>query len=259
MIGWRKNALDIVFILCSFSFMAVPHSIFAQGNAPIDLDQAYRLNAPPTDDLLSFLERQQKQLARLTEIGCRMADAFDPWSQNEDTKISAAARAAGFARLTDAIRKLMALEQYTSGIRDNRFKFVRRRWLEGREKAVRQSVEQALTVSKPEIEPKKRENLLGDLFRDYNVARFENGNLRNFVAEICETLGVTADLSIWDEPAAPPAPTDMVLPAGHSWIAPQNGDRPYTFKTRPDGKRIRIFWDAPELQNYGPDPPAMPV
>jgi len=239
--------------------VTTPHSISSARGTPIDLDQAYRLNAPPTDDLLSFLERQQKQLARLTEIGCRMADAFDPWSQNEDTRISASARAAGFARLTDAIRKLIALEQYTAGIRDKRFKFVRGQWLSGRQTAVRQSVEQALTVSKPELEPRKRQNLLGDLFRDYNVARFENGNLRDFVAEICETLGVTADLSIWDEPAAPPAPTDMILPAGHDWIAPQNGDRPYTFKTRADGKRIRIFWDDPELENYGTDPPGMPV
>jgi hypothetical protein len=233
-----------------------PHAIPSPGTAPIDPDQAHRLNSPPTDDQLAVLDRQQKQLARLVEIGCRMADAFDPWSQNEDTKISASARAAGFARLTDAIRKLMALEEYVGGIRDKRFKFVRGQWLTGRQKAVRQSVEQALIVSKPELEPKKRENLLGDLFRDYRIERFEKGNLRDFVAEICATLGVTADLSIWDEPATPPAPTDMILPAGHSWIAPQNGDRPYTFKTRPDGKRIRIFWDDPELEKYGLDPPA---
>ena len=237
-------------------FVTTPHSIFSSGTTPIDFDQAHRLNAPPTDEQLAMLDQQRKQLARLVEIGCRMADAFDPWSQNEDTKISAPARAAGFAKLTDAIRKLMALEEYVSGIRDKRFKFVQSRWMEGRRNAVRQSVEQALIVSKPELEPRKRENLLGDLFRDYNVARFEHGNLRDFVAEICETLGVTADLSIWDEPAAPPAPTDMVLPAGHSWIAPQNGDRPYTFKTRPDGKRIRVFWDDPDLEKYGLDPPA---
>src|SRR5262249_62161326 len=124
-------------------------------------------------------------------------------------------------------------------------KFVRGRGPEGRQTAVRKSVEQDLVVSKPELEPRKRENLLGDLFRDYTVTRFETGNLRDFVAEICETLGVTADLSIWDEPAAPPNPTDMILPAGHDWIAPQNGDRPYTFKTRPDGTRSRIFFDHP--------------
>jgi hypothetical protein len=33
----------------------------------------------------------------------------------------------------------------------------------------------------------------------------------------------------------------MILPAGHDWIT---------------GKRIRIFWDDPELENYGLDPPA---
>jgi hypothetical protein len=248
-----------MFFVCSIPPVTTPHSILSPGSASINIGQARGLDAPPNDGQLTVLDRQQKQLARLIEIGCRMADRLDPWSQQEDTKASAQAKMQGFAKLTDAIRKLMALEEYVSGIRDKRFKFVHRNWLEGRRTAVRQSVEQALTVSKPEMEPKTRENLLGDLFRDYRIERFEEGRLRDFVAEICETLGVTADLSIWDEPAAPPAPTDMILPAGHEWVAPQNGDRPYTFKTRPDGKRIRIFWDDPELENYGLDPPGMPV
>jgi hypothetical protein len=239
--------------------VTTPHSIFSADDAPFTIGQARGLDSPLADDQLSVLDKQLKQLARLTEIGCRMAERLDPWSQQEDMKASAQAKMQGFAKLTDAIRKLMALEEYVSGIRDKRFKFVRGRWLGERREAVRQSVEQALTVSKPEMEPRKRENLLGDLFRDYNITRFEEGRLRDFVAEICGTLGVTADLSIWDEPASPPAPSDMVLPAGHHWIAPQNGDRPYTFKTRPDGKRIRIFWDDPELENYGLDPPGMPV
>ena len=239
--------------------MTTPYSINSPGADPITIGKARELDSPPNDGQLSVLERQQKQLARLIEIGCRMADRLDPWSQQEDMKASAQAKMQSFARLTDAICKLMALEEYVSGIRDKRFKFVRRNWLEGRQKAVRQSVEQALIVSKPDLERRKRENLLGDLFRDYNIARFEEGRLRDFIAEICETLGVTADLSIWDEPAGEPAPSDMVLPAGHDWIAPQNGDRPYTFKTRPDGKRIRIHWDDPELQDYGPDPPAATV
>ena len=239
--------------------MTTPHSTPSSNTGPITAGQARELDSPPNDGQLTVLERQQKQLARLIEIGCRMADRLDPWSQQEDMKASAQAKMQSFARLTDAIRKLMALEEYVSGIRDKRFKFVHRNWLEDRRTAVRQSVEQALTVSKPEMERRTRENLLGDLFRDYKIERFEEGRMRDFVAEICETLGVTADLSIWDESAGEPAPSDMVLPAGHEWIAPQNGDRPYTFKTRPDGKRIRIHWDDPELQNYGPDPPAATV
>jgi hypothetical protein len=134
------------------------------------IGQVRGLDSPMSDDQLSLLDRQQKQLARLVEIGCRMADRLDPWSQQEDMKATAQAKMQSFARLTDAMRKLMALEEYVSGIRDKRFKFVRSHWMEGRGTAVRQSVEQALTVSKPDLERKKRENLLGDLFRDYNIA-----------------------------------------------------------------------------------------
>jgi hypothetical protein len=248
-----------LFVFCSVSFVTTPHPILSPGTAPIDPDLAHRLNSPPTDDQISILDRQQKQLARLVEIGCRMAEKLDPWSQQEDVKSSAQAKMQGFARLTDAIRKLMALEQYTIGIRDTRFKFVRGQWLTGRRNVVRQSVEQALTVSKPDMEPRRRENLLGDLFRDYTVARFENGNLRDFVAEICETLGVTADLSIWDPPAGEPDPTDFILPAGHDWIVPQNGDAPYTVKTNAEGRPIRVHYWNPDLKNYGPDPPSVAV
>jgi len=239
--------------------VTTPHPILSPHTASIDPDQAWRFNAPPQDEQLSLLERQQKQLARLTEIGCRMADRLDPWSQQEDMKASAQAKMHSFARLTDAIRKLMALEQYVAGIRDKRFKFVRSHWLEGRRTVVRQSVEQALTVSKPEMEPRKRENLLGDLFRGYrDLTSLEHGNLRDIVAEICETLGVTADLSIWDEPAGEPDPTDFVLPAGHEWVVPQNGDGPYTVQTREDGKRIRVHYQGRgmEVPKHGSDPPS---
>jgi len=238
--------------------VTTPHSIPFPGTAPIDPDQAWRFNAPPQDDQLSVADRQLKQLSRLIEIGCRMAERLDPWSQQEDMKTSPHAKMQGFARLTDAIRKLMALEQYTSGIRDKRFKFVRGQWLEGRRKVVRQSVEQALVVSKPELEPRKRENLLGDLFRGYaDLASLEHGNLRDVVAGICETLGVTVDLSIWDEPAGTPAPSDMILPAGHDWVVPQNGDRPYTVQTRADGQSIRVHYNGPEMERlkHGSDPP----
>jgi len=236
--------------------VTTPHSIPSPGTAPIDPDQARRFNAPPQDDQVSLADRQLKQLSRLIEIGCRMAERFDPWSQQEDMKASAQAKMQSSARLTDAIRKLMALEQYTAGIRDKRFKFVRGRWLEGRRTVVRQSVEQALVVSKPEMEPRKRENLLGDLFRGYaDLDSLEHGNLRDIVAGICETQGVTADLSIWDEPACEPNPSDFILPAGHDWVVPQNGDRPYTVQTRADGKRIRVHWDGPEMRRHGSDPP----
>ena len=100
--------------------MTTPHAIPFAGAAPITIGKAHELNAPPVDGQLSLMDRQLKQLARLTEIGCRMADRLDPWSQQEDMKASAQAKMQGFAKLTDAIRKLMALEQYVSGIRDKR-------------------------------------------------------------------------------------------------------------------------------------------
>ena len=236
--------------------MAAPQPLSVRMIAPINIGSVQGLYSPPKDQQLTVADRQLKQLARLIEVGCAMVETLDPNDRQVETRQSASAKMLDFQRLTDSIRKLMALEQYTTGIRDKRFQFVREHWLMARKAAVRQSVEQAIVVSQPELEPRKRENLLADLFYGYgDLARYEGGSLRDMVAGICETLGVTADLSIWDEPAGELVPADIVLPAGHDWIVPHNGDRPYTIQTTPDGRRIRVHWNGPEMCPHGNDPP----
>ena len=94
----------------------------------------------------------------------------------------------------------------------------------------------------------QRERLLSDLFRDYND--YAHGNIRDIVAGICKTLGIEADLSLWDEPQ--PA-IDIALPAGHDWIVPANGDKPYC---TPDRDRERPGTvRPPHIAGHGDDPP----
>jgi hypothetical protein len=95
-----------------------------------------------------------------------------------------------------------------------------------------------------------RERLLNDLFSDYND--YSRGNIRDLVAGICKTLGITADLSLWDEPQ-PGA--DIPLPAGYDRIIPANGDKPYTVVTIGAGFRKRMEFDSPHIAERGADPP----
>jgi hypothetical protein len=235
------------------------------GIAPINIGKVRGLDKPPSDTMLETLERQRKQLARLIDIGCQAVEVLAPHFLEAKNQQEAKGKIAGFHRLTDAVRRLMALEQYTIGIRDQRFQFVRHHWLKARKEAVQDTVQQAydaakadpakLELPKSEAEAKKRENLLGDLFRGCNLDRYEHGSMRDVVAGICETLGVTTDLSVWDEPAEDPVPEDVILPNGHDWVVPHNGDRPYTVVTRDDGRRVRMHWDGPEMKQRGKDPP----
>jgi hypothetical protein len=233
--------------------------------APVSIGKVGGLDKPPGDTMLETLERQRKQLARLIDIGCQAVEVLAPHFLEAKNKQEATAKIAGFDRLTDAVRKLMALEQYTIGIRDKRFQFVRHHWLTARKTAVQDTVRQALaeakadpaklTLPKSEAEAKKRENLLGDLFRGYTLDRYGNGNMRDIVAGICETLGVTTDLSVWDSPIEDPVPEDIVLPAGYDWIVPHNGDGPYTVVTKEDGKRVRMNFASVKKLKAGNDPP----
>jgi hypothetical protein len=234
--------------------------------APINIGKVRGLDAPPSDTMLDTLERQRRQLEELVGIGCQLARTMAPFFNEAKDRQEAGRKITSFDRLTDAIRRLMALEQYVVGIRDTRFKFVRDHWLVARKDAVRQTVDQALDAAKTDpakfvpaksdIEQKTRENLLGDLFRGYkDIERYEEGSMRDIVAGICETLGVTTDLSVWDPPAEDPVPEDVILPAGHDWIVPHNGDRPYTVVTRQDGRRVRVHFDSAEMQKTPHDPP----
>src|SRR5471030_1011734 len=120
-----------------------------------------------------------------------------------------------YAQLTKAIRQIMALEEEIIGLREKRVSHLRAKWKTEKAATVRRSVDKSLTAAKPEMQRVARERLLADLFRDYND--YSRGSIRDIVAGICKTLGIEADLSLWDEPQ-PGA--DIKLPAGHDWIIP---------------------------------------
>ena len=204
---------------------------------------------PMTDAQIALADLHLRQLAQLRDIGMRMAanaEADMPQGMKPPAKN---AMMSAYAQLTKAIRQIMALEEEIIGLREKRVALIGSRWKQEKAKTVRRSVEKSLTAAKPEMQRFTRERLLSDLFRDYND--YSRGTIRDLVADICKTLGITADLSLWDEPQ--PA-ADIPLPAGYDWIIPANGDKPYTVRQTEVG-RVRVPFDSPHITGHGDDPP----
>ncbi len=126
---------------------------------------------------------------------------------------------------------------------------VRGAWLANKKAAVRQSVEHSIARSKPGLDKRGRERLMSDLSRDYND--YAHGSVRDIVEGICKALGVTADLSLWEQPH----PGDIVLRKGFEWTVPANGDKPFTTVVNGAGYQTRQAYDSPHLDRYGADPP----
>jgi hypothetical protein len=205
--------------------------------------------APPSDLQLMLAEKQLCQLAELRELGMGLArDLAAQGAEANGKAPSTISTADAFARLTKAIRQIMALEQETIGLREKRAMAVRHSWLLSKKAAVRRSVDHSLKAAKPGLRPRDRENLLRDL-NDYDD--YERGSVRDIVEKLCKSLGVAADLSLWDEPQA----ADIALPEGYRWIIPANGDKPYTVVTTPAGFRVRQPFDSPHIAGHGNDPP----
>lgn len=205
---------------------------------------------PPTDAQVALAELHLRQLAQLREIGMRMAQDVEAAMPQGMKPPSKNAMMAAYAQLTKAIRQIMALEQETIGLREKRIAHIRREWKKEKTATVRRSVEKSLAAAKPEMPRIARERLLGDLFRDYND--YVHGPIRDIVAGICKTLGIEADLSLWDEPQPG---IDIQLPAGHDWIVPANGDKPYTVVQTEGGPRVRQPFDSPHIEPHSADPP----
>ena len=202
------------------------------------------------DVQVALAELQLLQLSELREIGMSRARALDGRHANE--KLPPAVQAGhAFAAVAKAIRQIMALEQETIGLRDKRIAKLRVERGKENKVTVKRSVERSLRAGRPDEKPEKRERLLADLF-DYRDRRdYLNGNPRDIVADICKALGVEADLSLWDEPAA----EDIHLPAGHDWVVPANGEKPYTTEFCEAGLRVRLPFDSPHLAPKGGAPP----
>jgi len=208
---------------------------------------------PPrfTDEIMSdaqlvLAEMQLVHLAELREMAMNRARALDGWHRNE--KLPPPVQAAhAFAAIAKAVRQIVALEQETIGLREKRLLRVRRVRSEETKAAVKQSVKQSversIRTARPDTPEQARKRLLSDLFDRDDTRDYRNGNVRDIVADICKTLGVEADLSIWEQPS----PQDIHLPTGHDWVIPANGDKPYTTRTSKDGFRGRLPYDSPLL------------
>jgi hypothetical protein len=204
---------------------------------------------PMTDAQIALADIHLRQLAQLRDIGMRLAaDAEADMPQGIKPPAKNALMTA-YAQLTKAIRQIMALEEEIIGLREKRVSRLRATWKQEKATAVRRSVEKSLTAAKPQMQRVACERLLGDLFRDYND--YSRGSIRDLVADICKTLGIEADLSLWDEPQPG---IDIALPAGYEWIIPANGDKPYTIRQSEVG-RVWVPFDSPHITGHGDDPP----
>jgi hypothetical protein len=205
---------------------------------------------PMTDAQIALADVHLRQLAQMRDVGMRvvanakadMPEGVKPPSKN--------AMMGAYAQLTKAIRQIMALEEEIIGLREKRAAHLRFAWKKEKATAVRRSVDKSLAAAKPQMQRVARERLLNDLFSDYND--YSRGTIRDLVAGICKTLGIEADLSLWDEPQPG---IDITLPAGHDWVVPANGDKPYTVVTTGAGFRKRMEFDSPHVAGHGDDPP----
>ena len=235
--------------------MSSTHAIPASVKLSPEQIIALRPDAPLSDDQLKLAERQLEQLARMADIVMeRMEDLHDNPFNAEGKPLDKIQVSRTIERLTQAMRRIHALEQETIGLREKRISRVKHDLLTVKKTAARQSVERSLATGKPDLPREKRENLLDDLFSDYRI--LTTGTVREVVAQICKDISITADLSLWEEPSD----IDIVLPAGLEWVLPVNGDKPYTRVRNGVGQMMRMSFDSPHVAKHlpnknGQDPP----
>ena len=209
-------------------------------------------DGPHADVQVALTEIHLRELAEMRAIGMRhLRDTEVEHKRDGRDPPSRAAQWKAYDALSKSVRQIMALEQEIIGLRDRRIRFVKTEWLKQKAGAVRASVERSVEKAKPEIDRRGRERLLADLFVDYR--KFADGNIRDIIEGICKTLGITADLSLWDEPQ-PDA--DITLREGFKWVVPANGEKPYTVVTSPSGISTRLPFDSQHIERRANAPPA---
>jgi hypothetical protein len=224
------------------------HAITAPAN-PSGTAGWRREAAPATDRDVRLAELQLARLARMREIGMAQLEDLDAERDKPvEKRISVTVRIQSFDKASRAIRQIMALEQETIGLREKRARLVETERAVERRATVERSVDRSLAATKPQLDRKGRERLLGDLFVDYR--KFATGSIPELIESICKDLGIPADLTLWEEPKY----EDIALPAGFDWVVPVNGDKPYTVVDTPGGIKIRRPFDSPLFTHSG-DPP----
>ena len=206
--------------------------------------------APATDRDVRMTDLQLAHLARLRDFGMTMLDELEEERDKPvEKRASAAVRVQSFDKISRAIRQIIALEQETVGLREKRVRLVETERAVERRATVERSVDRSLAATKPQLDRKGRERLLGDLFVDYR--KFATGSIPDLIESICKDLGIPADLTLWEEPKY----EDIALPAGFDWVVPVNGDKPYTVVDTPGGTKVRRPFDSPLFNRHGGDPP----
>jgi hypothetical protein len=211
----------------------------------------WRREAAPAPDLqVRLTDLQLAHLARLRDFGMTLLDDLEEERDKPvEKRASVASRAQSFDKISRAIRQIIALEQETVGLREKRVRLVETERAVERRATVQRSVDRSLAATKPQLDRRGRERLLGDLFIDYK--KFATGSIPELIESICKDLGIPADLTLWEEPKY----EDIALPAGFDWVVPVNGDKPYTVVDTPGGIRVRQPFDSPHLDRHGGDPP----
>jgi len=201
--------------------------------------------------MVALTEIHLRELAEMRAIGMRhLRDTEVEHKRDGRDPPSKIAQMKAYDAVGRSVRQIMALEQEIIGLREKRIQFVKNEWMKRKAGAVRASVERSIDKAKPDLDRPRRERLLADLFVDYR--KFADGNIRDLIEGICKTLGITADLSLWDEPQ-PEA--DISLREGFKWVVPANGEKPYTILISSDGVRNRIPFDSVHIEGLASRPP----
>jgi hypothetical protein len=159
------------------------------------------------------VERRLNHLELLRNIGMEIAAGLGhAAARRHQFDTSAFARiadpAASFNRLSLAIRRIVALEELLEEDAATRAaQLAAQRALQERRAAreraeeekqiVRRTVKMAHSDANPGIERDRQENLLNDLFDNYEL--YNEGPLAEVVANICTDLGLIPDLRHWGE------------------------------------------------------------
>jgi hypothetical protein len=198
------------------------------------------------------VERRLNHLELLRNIGMEIAAGLGhAAARRHQFDTSAFARitdpAASFNRLSLAIRRIVALEELLEEDAATRAaQLAAQRALQERRAAreraeeekqiVRRTVRMAHSDANPGIERDRQENLLNDLFDNYEL--YNEGPLAEVVANICTDLGLIPDLRHWGE-------------------APEEGCEPDPVKIR--ARTLETAAEYLELvMNPGGAPPATP-
>jgi len=190
-----QKPIDFFVPVCSSPFMPLDQT--APGAIPAS--PPIHSDGPPADPQVALAENHLRQLAEMREIGmCHLRDTQAEDKRGGHDPQYKIAQKKAFDTISRSIRQIMALEQEIIGLRAKRVHVLNEEWMRQKAKTVRSSVERSIRKAKPQLDPPSRERLLGDLFRDYR--KFADGNIREMIEDICKTLGITADLSLWDEP-----------------------------------------------------------